>query len=32
MWGDMGMLYFFIDREDFKAGRFENVLLEEECY
>ena len=32
MWGDMGMLYFFIDREDLKAGRFENVLLEEECY
>ncbi len=32
MWGDMGMLYFFIDREDFKARRFENVLLEEECY
>jgi uncharacterized protein YwqG len=32
MWGDMGMLWFFISRADFKARRFENATLEWECY
>ena len=31
-WGDMGMLYFYLSPADFKAGRFENAMLESECY
>ena len=31
-WGDMGMLFFFLSSDDFKARRFENATLETECY
>ena len=31
-WGDMGMLFFFLSPDDFKARRFENATLETECY
>ena len=31
-WGDMGMLFFFLSPDDFKARRFENASIEMACY
>lgn len=31
MWGDAGMLYFWVDEEAARAGRFENVWLVLQC-
>ena len=31
-WGDMGMLFYFLTPDDFKARRFENASIEMECY
>ena len=31
MWGDCGMLYFWIKEEDLKEGRFENVWMILQC-
>ena len=31
-WGDMGMLFYFLSPDDFKARRFENASIEMECY
>ncbi len=31
MWGDCGMLYFWIKREDLKANRFENTWMIFQC-
>jgi uncharacterized protein YwqG len=32
MWGDSGMLYFWIREEDARAGRFDNTWLVLQCY
>lgn len=31
MWGDCGMLYFYIKRQDLAAGRFENAWFNLQC-
>jgi uncharacterized protein YwqG len=31
MWGDMGMLYFFVREQDAKAGRFDNAWMVLQC-
>lgn len=32
MWGDAGMLYFWVREQDARAGRFDNVWLVLQCY
>ena len=32
MWGDAGMLYFWVREQDARAGRFENVWLVLQCH
>jgi len=32
MWGDAGMVYFWIHRDDLKAGLFEKAIKEEQCF
>jgi uncharacterized protein YwqG len=31
MWGDAGMLYFWIRRDDLRAGRFDKVWMAFQC-
>jgi uncharacterized protein YwqG len=31
MWGDRGMLYFYIKRQDLAARRFENAWFSLQC-
>jgi uncharacterized protein YwqG len=31
MWGDGGMLYFWVEEEAARAGRFDNVWLVLQC-
>ncbi|UDQ99492.1 DUF1963 domain-containing protein [Lentisphaerota bacterium WC36G] len=31
-WGDSGMIYFWIRKQDLKARNFENVWLHLQCY
>ena len=30
-WGDCGMLYFWITKQDLEAGRFENTWMVLQC-
>jgi uncharacterized protein YwqG len=32
MWGDSGMLYFWIKKEDLKKRKFENAWMISQCY
>jgi hypothetical protein len=31
MWGDVGLLYFMIDEDDLRNGRFDRVTVEMQC-
>lgn len=32
MWGDAGMLYYWIRRQDLAQGNFDNVWMTMQCY